>query len=253
MPVYRLSVPGCSPQAKDQHDEAEQADGSVSSSIVGIFFADERPDQDDRDSDCGSSWQTILLRDGIVDTDARLLPSPANWPHDVRGRDVQSDHPDGECEPKQERDNPILVVVMKTKTSGPPASGNQPERKVEVYAILSIKVLSFAEFLALLHASRGRNLRGIALLNIQHSVVFLLLVQLLVDMNVVVVLRARIRNYAGFGGSASSVDRNIATIVGSAGAVMEMSMSVLMCLVERWIVMIMLHDLPRKERVFETH
>ena len=58
----------------------------------------------------------------------------------------------------------------------------------------------------------------------------------------VVVLRARVRDYAGFSGRASRVDRYITTVVGGAGAVMEMAMSMLTRLFKRWVMMIVVHD-----------
>lgn len=154
VPVDGLSISGCGPESGEENDKAKQADCAVLPVVVCALLTHEGADEDDCDGDCGTGWQTPFLRNCLVDSAASISPSPSKWPHDVTGGNVERDNADGDCEPDEKWDDPVLVVVVKTQACSPPAGGDDPEGEVEPNAVSPIEGLCFAAgFGALFHAA----------------------------------------------------------------------------------------------------
>lgn len=142
---------------------------------------------------------------------------------------MQGDNANGQRQPEEEWDHPVLVVAVKDETRNPPGRPQQPYGKVNEQTVSPVEGSHFAgRLLRCLHRLRGCD--HVSLLDI-HAVVALLLTPICRSMANAVLLRARIGDRTALVGRAGGVDRHIVALLVGVVAMVEVAMRVLV----RWI------------------
>ena len=122
VPPDRLSIPRRRPQAGQQDNQPEQADGAVGPGVVLALLADEGADKDDGDGQQRAKWNPQPLWDHGAEAHARVVPHKVHRFGDDGDGHVEGHEPDRDGEPEEEGDHPAKLAVQDKACDPPSAS-----------------------------------------------------------------------------------------------------------------------------------
>ncbi|KAH6603754.1 hypothetical protein Trco_007200 [Trichoderma cornu-damae] len=130
-PVDLAAVPAGGPEDGDDDEHAEEADGAVLARVVGALLGDEGADQDGGDRDEGAGGGAQPRGDAVVDDQRRVGPNPLDGVGQEAHGHVEEEEADGDGQPQQEGDDPVLVVAVQDQRRDPPAGEEQEDDEVD--------------------------------------------------------------------------------------------------------------------------
>lgn len=121
VPLDRFPVLGRGPENEQEHDQAEQTHGAVGARVVRRLLAGKRTSDDDSDGQERTGWDSQPLGDERGKAHACVVPNKVHGLGDDGDGCVEEEQAQGDGEPQQERDDPVLVMAVQHQTRDPPA------------------------------------------------------------------------------------------------------------------------------------
>lgn len=137
-PVDVLAVVACGPEAKEDDEHAKQADGTVGARVVRALLGGEGADNDGSKGHTGTERGAQLGRNAVIDDQRSVLPYPLDGIGDVARGHVEEEQANGDGQPQQKGDFPVLVVAMQDQRRNPPAGEEQEDDGVDKDAEVAV-------------------------------------------------------------------------------------------------------------------
>lgn len=137
-PVDVLAALAGDPKGKEDDEHAEQADGAVGTSVVGALLRGKGANQDgsNRNSSTGRGAQPG--RDALVDDQSGASPNPLDGTGHIARGHVEEEEADGDGQPHQKGNLPVLVVAVQDQRGNPPAGEEEEEEQVHKGAEVAV-------------------------------------------------------------------------------------------------------------------
>jgi hypothetical protein len=137
-PVDSLTVLASNPEEEEEDDHAEKTNSAVLTGIISDLLRNKSADENSSYSDGSASESAQVRRDELVDPDSGVKPDLLDGVGDMAAGNVEEEQTEGDGEPHEERDNPVLVVAVQHERCDPPACEEAEEDEVDYRAAVAI-------------------------------------------------------------------------------------------------------------------
>lgn len=119
------------PEAKEDDNHAEQADGTVRTSVVGALLGDKGTNQDGGNGNKSTGGGAQPGGDALVDDQGRASPNPLDGTGHIARGHMEEEEADGDGQPQQKGNLPVLVIAVQDQRGNPPAGEEEEDDEVD--------------------------------------------------------------------------------------------------------------------------